>query len=314
MSILKEASLEKIRSFRKALFKVAIWVFVGGVIMGALFVLFGGTESAEAFGRVMGTLFAVAVLLAVASNCFRLLEEEASAVQVFAMIGLGFSIFAALLVILEVWGLFVTEETVTTTCFSSVKCNSYHITIMGKILSVVADIAALGVLGANIMAINEYDKGSVLRPLKITATVCLCIEFIYVIIITCVDELVFNETNARLAALAGFAGLIWILAWFVAWIISRNARKQLTKNDRASEHELLEKVQKQLDDLAKANAGANAKAADTADSADSAGAEMSEEEKKMREEIEKRVRAELIEKEIREKVEAEMKAKKAAEK
>lgn len=279
--------------------------------MGALFVLFGGTESAEAFGRVMGTLFTIAILLAVASNCFRLLEEEAGAVQVFAMIGLGFSIAAAILIILNVWGLFVIEECIGYGIYNSSWCTTHRITTMGKIMSVISDIAALGVLGANIMAINEYDKGSVLRPLKITATVCLCIEFIYVIIITCVDELVFNEANARLAALAGFAGLIWILAWFVAWIISRNARKQLTKNDRASEHELLEKVQKQLDDLAKANAGANTKAA--VDSADSVSVEMSEEEKKMREEIEKRVRAELIEKEIREKVEAEMKAKKAAE-
>ena len=283
-----------------------MWVFVGAIAVGALFILFGGVENADVLGKIMGTLLILALLLAVASNNFRRLEDEKKSVQCFALVSLVAGIIGSIFGILACWGVFEIYTLSTYNIFDYSFSLSVGYTVIGKIMSFFTSIATLGFFASNIIAIKEYDKAGALRPLKIAAVIGLCYDIIYSIIVMLADHnIAATELNARLAVLAGFAGAVWIISALVALIISRSAGKQAKRENIASEKELLKKVNEQLDELAKAK---TEKSNDT-----DKKSEMSEEEKKMREEIEKRVRAEMMEKEIREKVEAEMKAKKASE-
>ena len=46
-SIISKTSLEKLESIRKYVLKAAIWLLVGGVVLGAITILIGGSSSGE---------------------------------------------------------------------------------------------------------------------------------------------------------------------------------------------------------------------------------------------------------------------------
>jgi len=306
--LISDQSLEKFKAFRKNLLKIAMWIFVGGVVTGVLLILFGGTDSAEVMGKIMGTLFLLALGFAVSSNLVGKLEEDNVAAQGFAFLGIFASLAAIVMWILFTWGVF--PEYAKTNCSGIFDCYNAGYHIMYKISLFITYLASLGFFAANTIAIKEYDRGSAMKPLKITAVIALVYTEIYSAITVFNNNTVFNTQNdfsTRLNLLAAFASGIWLIATIVALIISHGAKKQLTRNNLTSERDLLEKVHKQLDEIQ------NAKAPEVKVSEPKKD-ELPDDEEEMRKEIEKRVRAEMMEKEIREKVEAEMKAKKDAEK
>ena len=307
--LISDQSLERFKTFRKNLLKIAMWIFVGGVATGVLLILFGGTDSAEVMGKIMGTLFLLALAFGVSSNLVGKLEEDNATAQGFAILGIFASLAAIIMWILFTWGVF--PEYAKSNCigiFDYCSSSEYH--IMYKISLFITYLASLGFFAANTIAIKEYDRGSAMKPLKITAVIALVYTEIYSAITVFNNNTVFStqdDFSTRLNLLAAFASGIWLIATIVALIISHGAKKQLTRNNITSERDLLEKVHKQLDEMQ------NAKAPEVKAS-ESKKDELPDDEEEMRKEIEKRVRAELMEKEIREKVEAEMKAKKSAEK
>lgn len=307
--LISDQSLEKFKAFRKNLLKIAMWIFVGGVVTGVLLILFGGTDSAEVMGKIMGTLFLLALGFAVSSNLVGKLEEDNAAAQGFAILGIFASLAAIVMWILFIWGVF--PEYAKTNCRGIFDCYNSEYHIMYKISLFITNIASLGFFAANTIAIKEYDRGSAMKPLKITAVIALVYTEIYSAITVFNNNTVFrtqDDFSTRLNLLAAFASGIWLIATIVALIISHGAKKQMTRNNIASERELLEKVHKQLDGLQ--NSKASDSKASESEASETKKDDLPDDEEEMRKEIEKRVRAELMEKEIRERVEAEMKAKK----
>ena len=304
--IINDKSLEKIKVFRKNLLKIAMWVFVGGVITGALLIIFGGSDTGEVMTKIMATLFLVAIVLAVASNLVRRIEEDNTTIQVFAIIGLCSVLIAAIFWIFCIWEAYPVYR-------NSIALDYHPLYI---VLLIATYLAMFGFLASNIFAIKEYDGNGAIKPLKITAIVSLSYVELYAIYASIISNKIGDDEIAtRLTLLSGFAGTIWVISSIIALVISRGAKKRIMKGNVLAERELLEKVHKQLDNLQAAGTANTAEKSDMSESNTLTPnvSDISDEEK-MRAEIEKRVRAEMMEKEIREKVEAEMKAKKNAEK
>ena len=284
-SIISKANITKIEGIRKYVLKVTIWLLVGGVVLGALMILLGGTSSGEIIGKFMGTMFIVALMMAISVNNFKRISSEDGVVQIFALVGLVSNIAWALLWILLCW-----QPELAQTCISSrsrsaipMNCNSgitncedtiCGASILMKFALAFSCLSALGLAGSNILVIYEGDKKNLIRPLKITSVVCATYEFIYFTIMTFIDYNYSSEFAIRLGMLAGFAGFAWVAVVLAALIISSNEKNRKEAIAEKREDEEIKKT-----------------------------AVKSEAE--LRAEIEEKVRREMIEKEVRAKVEAE---------
>ena len=264
-NILKPETLAKIKQIKPNLLRASVWTFIGGVVVAAAMILVGNSSSNEVFAKIMGTLFILALMMLISVNNFRRLEEERKDVQAMALVGVFTNIVWALLWILVCWGVF--------DIWQQVGFYKIELSGMGKVTLFVSYLSALAFFGSNIMAIKEFDRQKTIRPLKITAMVCLAYEEIFAMITTFTGTL-----DQRFGALAGFAGIIWVITAIIALVMSRGARKQAGQ------------AEPMMQPAALVSPAASA-------------APRTEEE--LRAEIEQRVRAEMIEKEVRAKVEAE---------
>ena len=70
-SIISKTSLEKLESIRKYVLKAAIWLLVGGVVLGAITILIGGSSSGEIISKFIGTMFIVALMMMISVNNFK---------------------------------------------------------------------------------------------------------------------------------------------------------------------------------------------------------------------------------------------------
>ncbi len=68
----------------------------------------------------------------------------------------------------------------------------------------------------------EGKRRDVILPLKITATVLAGYELLYVTIVILTQ----SASNERLAALAGFASILWFFIWIVLLVLSRGEKKR----------------------------------------------------------------------------------------
>ena len=280
-SIVSQSTLVKLENLRKVILRVAIWVLVGAVIMGALTILLGGSESAEVMLKFVGTLFIVALAMMISVNNFRMVATEKNEVQVFALIGLVSNIFWAVLWTLLCWN----PEWFIGTISRSGYYYYYGPSTLAKFASVASYLSALGLFCSNIMNIYEGTKRNMIRPLKITAVVCIVYEMLYATLVTILPELANGEAAMRFSMLAGFVGFAWLFIVIVALILARNEKRQDGVAKRKTKVEKLETKP--------------------------VAAPKSEEE--LRAEIEEKVRREMIEKEIRERLEAEQSANKGTE-
>lgn len=280
MSIISKASLEKLENVRKYVLKTAIWLLVGGVVLGAMTILFGGSSSGEIIGKFMGTLFIVALMMIVSVNNFKMIASEDAKIQSFALVGLvsnlAWALFWTLLCWVPEWG---------TTCNSScVTCTNCGASMLIKSAAAFSYLSALGLIGSNVLSIYEGDKKSLIRPLKITAVICATYEFLYLAVLTFSGYDFTSEFAARLGMLAIFAGFAWFAIVIAALILSSSEKNRKKKDTSIS----VNKSKKDEDDDApKAKSDAE-----------------------LRAEIEEQVRREMIEKEVRARMEAEQNAQK----
>lgn len=215
------STIETFKKFRSILLRSAIWIFIAGVIIGALLILVGDISQIAVIGQLLGTLFVLALAMIVSSNNFRRLESSDKTVQVFALVGLIFNLLWALLWILLIWDVF---EYFTRT---------YSVSIFGKIAAIASSISALGFFGSNIMFIKEGTKRNIIHPLKMTAVICLIYECFYsVFIIT--EQFKFNEVTVRLGGLAAFAGFVWVVSTIIALIFSRQDSKATNNANKSA--------------------------------------------------------------------------------
>ena len=279
-SIISKTSLEKIEGIRKYVLKAAIWLLVGGVVLGAITILVGGSSSGEIISKFIGTMFIVALMMMISVNNFKQIAIEDPSIQTFALIGLISNLIWTVLWILLCWDPelgWVCEATKMRVADSMCATG---MSVLFKFALISSCLSALGLLGSNVLAIYEGKKKSMIRPLKITAVICATYELMFFILAVSLDFDFRSEFLSRLGMLAGFAGFAWFSITIVALILSSNEK---SKNKVA--------VEKKVEGDAEDDASRSRKT-----------------EAELRAEIEEQVRREMIEKEVREKIEAEKKA------
>ncbi len=285
-SIFSESTIGGLSTFRKWLFRAAVGTIIFGVVLGAILIMtMNDIKSAEIFGKTIGTMICVGIMLIFLSVCSKLIESRKAVPQIFAIIGGVFSILWAIFAIIGVWAPSV--ESLVSCSFLDDECVLYNRTI-DKLTSIAMYMALFGALCGAIMNMYEGKRKDVILPLKITATILLGYELLYFTIITIVGR----ATNMRLAALAGFAAIIWFIVWVIAAVMS-NGEKKKDYGPYALKHSGL----------------MNPTPAETKAKEEKVSSEKKTDDE-LRAEIEERVRREMIEKEVREKLEKEQAKKK----
>ncbi len=219
-------------------------------------------------GKIHGTFLVLASILLIGVNNFIRVEKGNKIIQIFALISFVSNLIWAIFAILLLWKIipfYWTEEVMRT---SSSMAYTYpytvhHMTSYAIIMLTFAYAAAGGFWISNIMSIKETVK--LVKPLKITAILCVAYLWIFETIITPIEH-EFEDTK-KLYQLAGLAGLAFGITALAALIISR------TNRTKTIESKSVQSVQKT--------------------------------EAELRAEIEEKVRREMIEKEIRTKIETE---------
>lgn len=287
-SILSKTSLAKIENVRKYVLKMAIWLLVGGVILGAITILLGGASSGETIGKFMGTIWIVALMMIISVNNFKRVALEDEKIQIFALMGLVSNLVWALL-----WTILCWMPELGRTCASScATCTNFRcgMSMLIKCAVTFSYLSALGLIGSNVLAIYEGDRKNLIKPLKITALICATYVSLYCIAMTFSDFSFTSEFTVRLGMLAGFAGVAWLVAVIVAVILSKNEKNRIRRKEVASQSR--EIVGKKTSETKIAQAKTD---------------------EELRAEIEEQVRCEMIEKEVRAKLEAEKAEKKSEE-
>jgi hypothetical protein len=276
--LFKDSTIEKIESIRKYVLKAGIWTLIGGVVLGAIFILISDSSSGEIIGKAVGTLFIVAIAMMVSVNNFDRLKDNDPVVEVFATIGLIFNLIWAPLWIIVCWN-----------AVSAIDTREWFSALL-KVATTMSYLSALGFVGSNLMAIYEGEKQGIIRPLKITATACATYEMIYFTMAAWSSYDYKSDILNRLGKLAGFAGFIWVVIWIVVLVISRNEKKRQDAERRKAQEKKAEKYEEAVLRSAAALPKNETK---------------EDQEARLRAEIEEKVRREMIEKEVREKLEKE---------
>lgn len=279
-SIISKTSLEKLESIRKYVLKAAIWLLVGGVVLGAITILIGGSSSGEIISKFIGTMFIVALMMMISVNNFKQIAIEDPSVQTFALIGLVSNLVWTALWILLCWNPELGRVCETTKMRVADSACITGMSVLFKFALISSCLSALGLLGSNVLAIYEGKKRSMIRPLKITAVICATYELMFFILAVSLDFDFRSEFLSRLGMLAAFAGFAWFSITIVALILSSNEK---SKNKAVAEKEAEEDAEESTSKPTKTEA-------------------------ELRAEIEEQVRREMIEKEVRKKIEAEKKS------
>lgn len=271
-SLFNEDTLQKIQKTRKIFLKFAVWILIAELVLGAVLILTGSWD--VAIGRIQGTFLIFALILFVSVNNFIRIEKGDRTIQTFALIGFVSNLIWGIFAFLLMWEIVPfrwTEEIMRTSSYSgySYPSTEYHMTFYAIIMLSAAYAAAAGFWISNILSIKETIK--LVRPLKITAVVCVAYLWIFGTIITPIEP-EFKDVE-KLYQLAGLAGLAFGITALAALIISKTNKKK----------------------VAESNTTMNGMSAQFTPKTEA----------ELRAEIEEKVRREMIEKEVRAKMEAE---------
>ena len=271
-SLFNENTLQKIQKTRKIFLKFAVWILIAELVLGAVLILTGGWDIA--IGRIQGTFLILALILFVSVNNFIRIEKGNKTIQIFALIGFVSNLIWGIFAFLLMWEIVPfhwIEEIMQTNSYSgySYPSTKYHMTFYAIIMLIASYAAAAGFWISNILSIKETIK--LVKPLKITAVVCVAYLWIFGTIITPIEP-EFKDVE-KLYQLAGLAGLAFGITALAALIISRTNKKKVDESNV-----VMNGVSAQFTPKTEAE---------------------------LRAEIEEKVRREMIEKEVRAKMEAE---------
>ena len=267
-----EDTLQKIQKTRKIFLKFAVWILIAELVLGAVLILTGSWD--VAIGRIQGTFLILALILFVSVNNFIRIEKGDKTIQIFALIGFVSNLIWGIFAFLLMWEIVPfhwTEEIMRTSSYSgySYPSTKYHMTFYAIIMLIASYAAAAGFWISNILSIKETIK--LVKPLKITAVVCVAYLWIFGTIITPIEP-EFKDVE-KLYQLAGLAGLAFGITALAALIISKTNKKKVAESNTT-----MNGVSAQFTPKTEAE---------------------------LRAEIEEKVRREMIEKEVRAKMEAE---------
>lgn len=209
-TILKTSTLEKLKPIRSILLKISVWLFVVAVIFGVGLILFGGNgwNMMLSYLRITGTLIIIAISMLVAANNFKRLESENRFVGALALTSLICNILCSLLWILIIWEILPTWSTSGSLYYAS------PLSVFTQLAIIATSLASFGFLSSNIILIGANSNQKTIKPLKITAIICLA----YICLFSIIN--VFVYINGRAWLLAAFAGFVWINATIIAILIS----------------------------------------------------------------------------------------------
>ena len=216
--LFRETTIEKIKKTKKIFLWVAVCILIGEVLIGAILIL--AQSFNETIGRLMGTFALCAIMLFFGVNNFSRMEKGDRIVQSFALVSLIGNIIWLFLSFLFIWEIVPYVETTGSGFYSS-----YHMTDLAKVFSAIVDVAFMCFLVSNVWSIEETMKP--VRPLKITAIICALYCGIYSAIMTLGD--VGSISDTRWNALAGLAGLAFVIMACAALIVSRSGKKKNEK-------------------------------------------------------------------------------------
>ncbi len=269
--LFSEKKLLKIQNTRKVFLRFAVWILIAELVFGAILILTGSWDIA--IGRIQCTFLVLALILFVSVNNFIRIEKGNKIIQVFALIGFVSNLIWGIFAFLLMWEIvpsYWTEEVMRPGYYNySFLSPKYHMTFYTIIMLIASYAAAAGFWISNILSIKETVK--IVKPLKITAVVCVVYLWIFGTIITPIEP-EFKDVE-KLYQLAGLAGLAFGIIALAALIISKTNDKKVVKSNAAMN-------------------GASTHLTPKTDA-------------ELRAEIEEKVRREMIEKEVREKMETE---------
>ena len=271
-SLFNKDTLQKIQKTRKIFLKFAVWILIAELVLGAVLILTGSWD--VAVGRIQGTLLILALILLVSVNNFIRIEKSNKTIQIFALIGFVSNLIWGIFAFLLMWEIVPfhwTEQIMRTSSYSgySYPSTKYHMTFYAIIMLIASYAAAGGFWISNVLSIKETIK--LVKPLKITAGVCVAYLWIFGTIITPIEPE--YRSVEKLYQLSGLAGLAFGITALAALIISKTNKKKVAESNTA-----MNEVPTQFTPKTEAE---------------------------LRAEIEEKVRKEMIEKEVREKMEAE---------
>lgn len=230
--IFGQRELGIIQKLKKNFLWIGVYVLIGGVVLGAALIVTGGTEAGEYIAKAMGMFLVFAVMMLVSSNNFKILESGRDSAQIMALVGLVMNFVWGILWTLAIWNIF--DVMAYKTCDygyygSSPRQCTDGFSIMGQIALIATYLSAWGFFGSNIMSVKEYDRKNAITPLKITALICLtyCVLFAMAVVIN--KEVSQNLYKDRMAMLSSFAGLVWVVTWIIAAVLSRGGKKKADK-------------------------------------------------------------------------------------
>ncbi len=209
--IVSDKLLDKVNNIHHDMAKLVIWVVIAVVILGAIGILFSDDDPGKIVGKLLGTLAVVMIVVGVSINNIRRAAMDAPIVQGLALMGLVANVVWGILLVVMIW----MPELATVSVYRLRKfCNCYGtVNQASPVLKIAVSaicLAVLGWIGSNLMAAYEGSRRSLIRPLKVTALVCLTYNVVFGMVVFCMDyELGDSNFVARLGVLSGFTFVIW---------------------------------------------------------------------------------------------------------
>ena len=106
---------------------------------------------------------------------------------------------------------------------STHQTTTYSITVAAKILIIAASIASIGFWVSNLLAIK--DKVKAVKPLKITAIVCVVYDAIFMIVLVLAWPINADQNLLKWIELTGLTASGFFVTALAAWIISRTHKE-----------------------------------------------------------------------------------------
>ena len=252
-NLFKLETIEKIKKARKVFLWMAVWILIGELALGAILILIQSWDISVA--KIQGTFLILAIALFVSVNNFIRMEKGDKKVQLFALISFISNIVWVSLSVLLMWEALPFHWTEAAQEYSRYmehyySVTMYHMTFWSMMMAIAISSSAAGFWISNIMTIKETIK--VVKPLKITAIVCVVYGWIFGVVVT-LAELDYYDTE-RFYQLSSLAGIAFVVTALAAVIISGTNRKKVevknevkvAKTDDELRAEIEEKVRREM--------------------------------------------------------------------